>query len=490
MILIQPFKRANDYDISFAGKNHASSSVSFILISATAYERGKAFITDKLIFATLVAFTLVQCAYAQPLPTREWTSPSASPRDGFGEDVAINGNRVLVGASQDDTGATDAGRAFLYDAVTGNLLQTFNNPSPAVGAGFGYSVSLDGDFVLIGTSRNGSQATIGKAYLYSASTGNLLRTFSAPNPTLNDYFGGSVTVDNGRVFIGCLFDNTLASRGGRVYEYSAATGNLIRPFNDPTPQANTAFGVRISVSGNKVVIGDGLDNTHGFAAGQAHIFDEATGSLLRTLNDPTPGSGGERFGVDLAISGNYIAVGAPHAGPNPLAYYGEVHLFDANTGQFVRTLSNPNPALYYQYGGQVALDGDHLFIGAVPDESFPGTAFLYSAATGTLLEQFGNPVTTPKNGFTNALAIDGSLIAITAPGDYFDSASVPGAVYLYSIPEPSALALATLVGLSGFVRAPRRRMMCRHGSEGNRQSAGVLVPRRPASLFSLRRRVC
>ena len=39
--------------------------------------------------------------------------------------------------SYDDTGATDAGAAYLFDAVTGQLLQTFLNPTPDAGDRFG-----------------------------------------------------------------------------------------------------------------------------------------------------------------------------------------------------------------------------------------------------------------------------------------------------------------------------------------------------------------
>jgi hypothetical protein len=42
------------------------------------------------------------------------------------------GNNILIGAPDEDTaGAADAGAAYLFDGLTGSLLQTFLNPSPA-----------------------------------------------------------------------------------------------------------------------------------------------------------------------------------------------------------------------------------------------------------------------------------------------------------------------------------------------------------------------
>ena len=44
---------------------------------------------------------------------------------------------MVVGAYTDDTGATNAGSAYVFDAATGNLLHTLNNPTPAASDYFG-----------------------------------------------------------------------------------------------------------------------------------------------------------------------------------------------------------------------------------------------------------------------------------------------------------------------------------------------------------------
>ena len=46
-----------------------------------------------------------------------------------GEALAINGHHVLIGAPSDDTNAIRSGQAHLFDAVTGNLLFTFDDPT-------------------------------------------------------------------------------------------------------------------------------------------------------------------------------------------------------------------------------------------------------------------------------------------------------------------------------------------------------------------------
>ncbi len=98
---------------------------------------------------------------------------------------------MLIGAHQDDTGATDAGAAYLF-STNGTLLTTFTNPTPASADYFGISVAAVGsDRVLIGAYRDDTGATdAGAAYLFSTN-GTLLTTFTNPTPASGDYFGFS-----------------------------------------------------------------------------------------------------------------------------------------------------------------------------------------------------------------------------------------------------------------------------------------------------------
>src|SRR4051794_13847527 len=83
-------------------------------------------------------------------------NPTPDNNDLFGQSVSLSGGKALVGAQLDDAGGTDTGRAYLFNAATGALLQTFANPNPAglptsvPSDGFGLSVSLSGDLALIG----------------------------------------------------------------------------------------------------------------------------------------------------------------------------------------------------------------------------------------------------------------------------------------------------------------------------------------------------
>src|SRR5437899_1520495 len=89
------------------------------------------------------------------------TIPNPTPEnlDSFGWSVAaVGSDRVLIGAPNDDTGATDAGAAYLF-STNGTLLVTFNNPTPTGGDNFAWSVAaLGSDRVLIGAPYNSTGA--------------------------------------------------------------------------------------------------------------------------------------------------------------------------------------------------------------------------------------------------------------------------------------------------------------------------------------------
>jgi hypothetical protein len=117
------------------------------------------------------------------LPVATLNNPSPAVYDLFGISVAVSGTRVVVGALLDDTGATDAGSAYVYDLASATPtvpVATLNNPSPSVEDYFGSSVAVDGTSVVAGAPyEDGITVDRGAAYVFGI--GPLLRIVpSAP----------------------------------------------------------------------------------------------------------------------------------------------------------------------------------------------------------------------------------------------------------------------------------------------------------------------
>lgn len=256
-----------------------------------------------------------------------FTNPAPAYGDNFGFSVAAVGNdRVLIGAVSDNMVYNFSGTAYLF-GTNGVLLTTFTNPTPASGEGFGCSVAAVGiDRVLIGAS--GEETYVyqgGAAYLFNTN-GVLLTIFTNPTPAESDTFGWSVAaVEADRVLIGAPWDDTSATDAGVAYLFST-NGALLATFTNPTPAVGDLFGVSVAAVGaDRVLIGANEDDTGALDAGAAYLFN-TNGALLNTFTNPTPDVF-DRFGNSVAVVGAaQVVIGA--SGDNTGdTYAGAAYLF-------------------------------------------------------------------------------------------------------------------------------------------------------------------
>ncbi len=106
-------------------------------------------------------------------------NPHPVAGDDFGSAVAISGTRVVVGVNGSDSSATDSGRAYVYDLSSGtpaSPILTLDNPSPATDDRFGVSVAISGTRIVVGALRDDTGATdAGSAYVYDVTRRPLCR---------------------------------------------------------------------------------------------------------------------------------------------------------------------------------------------------------------------------------------------------------------------------------------------------------------------------
>lgn len=94
-------------------------------------------------------------------------NPTPTAGDEFGASLAYVGkNYILVGAPGDDTGGVDAGAAYLFDVKTQQLVLTIINPESSPGDRFGQSVATDGSRLIIGCPGNLVGAFLGAGSVF------------------------------------------------------------------------------------------------------------------------------------------------------------------------------------------------------------------------------------------------------------------------------------------------------------------------------------
>ena len=151
----------------------------------------------------------------------ELTATDAWSSDNFGNSVALEGDRAVVGARYDDDGAGSAGSAYVFLRTASGWEQRAKLHAYDMESNrdFGVSMDLSGDDLIVGASGNdGGVGNAGAAYLFDLSTiplyelvlgcehGEIATTPSRDLYIYNEEVLLAATPDEGYQFIGWLGD--------------------------------------------------------------------------------------------------------------------------------------------------------------------------------------------------------------------------------------------------------------------------------------------
>ncbi len=306
-------------------------------------------------------------------------------QDNFGKSVAVSGNYSIIGAWTDDERGPEAGAAYVYfraDQKTDHWMlkerllasdgEAFNN--------FGGKVAIEGDYAFV--TAQGNDDFAGAVYVFNRNTGGAdawgeVQKIMAPDKSFGDYFGTSITVNNGRMAVGAYGEDDKGRSAGAVYTYQLKNDEwkFESKIHDNEGAANDRFGSSVVLTENTLIVGANRDNK----AGSIIIYEKQAEGWNQTLKIfSSDGKAKDRFGSSLAVSGDYLSVGANGAE----GFMGAVYVFERNLGGEnnwgeVKKIQPMDADTDDRFGKTIAMSGEYLLVGSEGHEMGMGATYLF-----------------------------------------------------------------------------------------------------------------
>ncbi|HWN42622.1 MAG TPA: Calx-beta domain-containing protein [Thermoanaerobaculia bacterium] len=232
----------------------------------------------------------------------------AQKGDELGSSVAIDGNRVAAGARGADR---RAGRAYVVEPS--GATRTIVSPNSKAGRELGQSVSLSGNFLVVGEPLPGEdRRSPGAAYLFDlGSEGNPIELKPSSELAAGSAYGYAVAVRNRRVLIGAPLSG---SQAGAVYGFDCEGACAPQPLRFEARRGDQ-LGVAVAMSGNTAVVG-----ARGARSKAGAAFPHTWGSASLGAALPHSPASGAEFGFAAAIHEDVMVVGAFKQGGGGAAY--------------------------------------------------------------------------------------------------------------------------------------------------------------------------
>ena len=239
--------------------------------------------------------------------------------------------------------------------------------------------------------------------------------------------------------VGLAGDTLLAQTNVYGRDGTSWTRNDTLTVNDPETSSPSILAGALDASRQTIVLGAG---NGGGGTGAAYVFNrDVNGWNAGGILGPATTVAGERFGLAVVVEGDLIVVGAPHPFMATPDGPGSAYVFQRQGANWVqiRRLVAADGAAGDKFGTQVAISGDRIVVGAPDDSnavgSGAGAVYVFERDMGGAGNWGQSAKLIPPNStgafFPNAgrsLAIAGDTIAI--------GSNVAGFIYRRQPMEP------------------------------------------------------
>ena len=376
----------------------------------------------------------------------------------YGFSVALAGDRMAIGSSAGPGG----GRVEVLERSVGGwhgigVLAASDDDEIEE---FGYSVALDGDVAVVGTTHSGTLFAKGAVYVFEQqASGDWIEKAKLESPVPDAWaLGWAVDVEGDRL-IACAKGASVGSGTGWVFVYEKEGGTWTHKASIQPSISNPGdgFGASLDLEGDRFVAGASYNWTL-VGEGLAFVFERDSGGTWQEVavlsSDDL--SDLDQFGRSVALHEDRVVVGAPfHSLPTPFA--GAVYVFDLLDGLWVKTgkVSTADLPVLADFGWSVDVEGSRLVAGAKLDSdiaSGSGAAYLFEEGPGgwNQVAKFYGSGLGVGDTFGYSLDMEGMEVLIGAPNAVTSTAS-PGYAFLHRLDplmDPSLMSDADGISLS------------------------------------------
>jgi hypothetical protein len=285
-------------------------------------------------------------------------------------------------------------------------------------------------------------STVLSVLLLAALAANVHATevkLTASDGAIFDAFGASVAISGDYAVVGAHYDDG-ASGSAYIFWYNGTNWTEQDKITASDGAAGDEFGYSVAISADYAVVGACEDDDPGTDSGSAYIFKRnGTNWTEQAKINASDGAAGDWFGVSVAISDDYVVVGAEGAGDADIAS-GSAYIFKRNGTNWTEQakINASDSAAYDYFGRKVAISDDCVVVSAVGDDdagSLSGSAYIFKRYGTAWTEQAKINASdgAADDCFSYSVAISDDYAVVGAPLDS-DAGFFSGSAYIYDIP--------------------------------------------------------
>ena len=338
-------------------------------------------------------FLFSLCLILSPLET--WaqvglkiTASDGSDGDNFGGSVSISGDYAVVGATGDDN-QSNSGSLYVFrkEGLSWGQMSKITPDNGNLGDGFGGPVVIDGEYFITGASRDGNDTLrAGSAYIFHLKDGKWtqISKLIPADGSDGDYFGYSLAINGDFAIVGAPYADVNGANSGAAYIFQRedSTWTQLIKITPSDGQVSDEFGSSVDISGQYAIIGAPRDGDNGSKSGSAYLFRNDGNSWIEIQKlTAFDAASGDSFGGAVSIESDLILIGAStdnHEGQRS----GSTYLYRLNNleWQYVDKVVSNDGAGYDLFGHQTAIASDYMIVGAPWDNSIAersGSAYIF-----------------------------------------------------------------------------------------------------------------